>query len=160
AYCSITLSPPRWLAQRWYERYGFEATETWLQFNNQPAPVTLRTNRIRTTTAALTDRLTGTGVRVRPGTYAPDALIVEEGNPLRARSDAVGRSAGCSTSRLARPRHLRVAGRQDHGHGCRHGIPRTAGGLRRARSANRAAPQDRGHHRRPDPTHRASGSIA
>ena len=87
AYFSITLSHPRWLATRWYERYGFEATETWLQFNNQPAPVTLRTNRIRTTTAALTDRLTGTGVRVRPGTYAPDALIVEEGNPLRARSD-------------------------------------------------------------------------
>jgi 16S rRNA (cytosine967-C5)-methyltransferase len=87
AYFSISLSHPRWLVTRWYERYGFAATETWLQFNNQPAPVTLRTNRIRTTTAALTDRLTGIGVRVRPGTYAPDALIVEEGNPLRTGSD-------------------------------------------------------------------------
>jgi len=87
AYFSITLSHPRWLVSRWYERYGFEATETWLRFNNQPAPVTLRTNLIRTTTAALTDRLTRIGVRVRPGTYAPDALIVDEGHPLGARSD-------------------------------------------------------------------------
>ena len=87
AYFSITLSHPLWLVTRWVDRYGFEATETWLQFDNQPAPITLRTNRIRTTTEALTDRLTAMEVRVRPGVYAPDALIVEDGNPLRARSD-------------------------------------------------------------------------
>jgi 16S rRNA (cytosine967-C5)-methyltransferase len=87
AYFSLTLSHPRWLVTRWYERYGFEATETWLQFNNQPAPVTLRTNRLRTTTDALTKRFTEMGVQVRPGSYAPDALVVEAGHPLRERSD-------------------------------------------------------------------------
>ena len=48
-YLSITLSHPRWLARRWYRRYGFDATEAWLQFNNLPASLTLRANRLRNT---------------------------------------------------------------------------------------------------------------
>ena len=82
-YFSITLSHPRWLAARWYDRLGFATAEEWLQFDNRPAPLTLRTNRLRTTTAALTEQLARDDVYVRPGQYAPDALIVEDGNPLR-----------------------------------------------------------------------------
>src|SRR5207247_1042333 len=48
-YLSITLSHPRWLVERWYVRYGFEATERWLAFNNAAAPLTLRANRLRNT---------------------------------------------------------------------------------------------------------------
>jgi len=92
AYFSIALSHPRWLAARWYERLGFDAAETWLRFNNQPAPITLRANRIRTTPEALADRLASTGIRVRRGEFAPDALVVEEGNPLRLA--AGGRGGG------------------------------------------------------------------
>ena len=83
AYFTITLSHPRWLAARWYDRLGFDAAEAWLRFNNQPGPVTLRANRIRTTRHALAARLAATDVRVRPGDFAPDALIVEAGHPLR-----------------------------------------------------------------------------
>ena len=43
-YLAITLSHPRWLAARWLDRYGFAATEAWLQFNNRPAPLTIRAN--------------------------------------------------------------------------------------------------------------------
>ena len=46
-YLSITLSHPRWLAARWLDRLGFDAAEAWLQFNNAPAPLTLRANRLR-----------------------------------------------------------------------------------------------------------------
>ena len=83
AYLSITLSHPRWLAERWYDRFGFDAAEAWMQFNNQPAPVTLRANRIRGSRNTLTERLATSTVRARPGLFAPDALIVEEGHPLR-----------------------------------------------------------------------------
>src|SRR5262245_41008649 len=83
AYLSITLSHPRWLAERWYDRFGFDAAEAWMQFNNQPAPVTLRGNRIRGSRDALTERLGTATVRARPGQFAPDALMVEEGHPLR-----------------------------------------------------------------------------
>lgn len=81
-YLSVTLSHPEWLARRWYERFGFEATERWLRFNNTPAPLTLRANRLRVAPLDLAARLAGEGIEVRPGYYAPDALIVQRGHPL------------------------------------------------------------------------------
>jgi 16S rRNA (cytosine967-C5)-methyltransferase len=81
-YLSITLSHPRWLAARWLDRYGFEAAEAWCRFDNGPAALTLRANRLRTTPQALADALQTHGVRTRPGRFAPDALVVEDGNPL------------------------------------------------------------------------------
>ena len=83
-YLSVTLSHPRWLVERWLDRFGFEATERWLQFNNTPAPLTLRANRLRTTPAALAERLAEEDVAVSPGRFAPDALIVGRGHPRRA----------------------------------------------------------------------------
>jgi 16S rRNA (cytosine967-C5)-methyltransferase len=82
-YLSIALSHPRWLAERWFDRFGLDATEAWMQFDNRPAPLTLRPNRLRMTTDELVSRLDREDVRVRPGRVAPDALIVEEGHPLR-----------------------------------------------------------------------------
>lgn len=83
SYFSITLSHPRWLAARWYDRLGFEAAEAWLRFNNRAAPLTLRANRIRMTPAQLADRLVAGDVQTRAGRFAPDALLVDEGYPLR-----------------------------------------------------------------------------
>ena len=37
--------------------YGFEAAEAWARFDNSPAPLTLRVNRLRTTRDALTAAL-------------------------------------------------------------------------------------------------------
>ena len=85
-YLSVTLSHPEWLAARWFDRLGFETTELWLRFNNAPAPLTLRANRFRATPEAVADRLSHDGIVVRAGRYAPDALIVERGHPLRAQA--------------------------------------------------------------------------
>jgi 16S rRNA (cytosine967-C5)-methyltransferase len=82
-YLSITLSHPLWLVERWYRRLGFAAAESWLRFNNTPASVTLRVNTLKTTAAELSQRLAREGIVVRSATFAPDALIVEDGNPLR-----------------------------------------------------------------------------
>ena len=81
-YLSIALSHPRWLVARWLERYGFEAAEAWCQFNNAPAALTVRANRLRTTVADLAAALREHGVATRPAQFAPDGLIVEGGNPL------------------------------------------------------------------------------
>jgi 16S rRNA (cytosine967-C5)-methyltransferase len=81
-YLSTTLSHPRWLAERWLERYGFEATERWMQFNNHPAALTIRVNTLKTTATVLTGTLAKHGVVVTPGRFASDALIVQAGNPL------------------------------------------------------------------------------
>jgi len=82
-YLSVTMSHPRWLAARWLERFGLEIAERWTQFNNTPARLTLRTNRLTTTPEDLVRRLDDQDVRVISGVYARDALIVEKGYPLR-----------------------------------------------------------------------------
>jgi 16S rRNA (cytosine967-C5)-methyltransferase len=82
-YLSVTLSHPRWLAARWLQRLGFDRAERWAIFDNQAAPLTLRANRIRTTPAALVSELSAHEVMVHPGRFAPDALLVDEGQPLR-----------------------------------------------------------------------------
>jgi 16S rRNA (cytosine967-C5)-methyltransferase len=85
-YLSISLSHPRWLATRWYDRFGFDIAERWMRFDNSPAPLTLRVNTLKTDRAALVAELHAEGVRVRPAVFAPDALIVEDGQPLRGRA--------------------------------------------------------------------------
>jgi 16S rRNA (cytosine967-C5)-methyltransferase len=86
-YLSITLSHPRWLVSRWYDRLGFADTERWLHFNNHQARLTLRANRLKVMPDQLADRLAQLNVRVTPGRFAPDALIVEEGQPVRFAED-------------------------------------------------------------------------
>ena len=81
-YLSITLSHPRWLVQRWLDRYGFDVTATWARFNNTPAPLTLRVNRLKIRTSDLVDVLAAHHVAVQPTRYAPDGLTVTRGNPL------------------------------------------------------------------------------
>lgn len=82
-YLSVTMSHPRWLAERWLDRLGFERAEQWAAFNNRPAPLTLRVNRLRATPEEFRDQLAAASVTVRAGLFAPDAWIVEEGQPLR-----------------------------------------------------------------------------
>ena len=81
-YLSTTLSHPRWLVARWLGRYGFDATEAWCRFNNAPAALTVRANRLRTTPDDLADALREHGVMTRAARFAPDGLNVESGNPL------------------------------------------------------------------------------
>ncbi|HTK29605.1 MAG TPA: 16S rRNA (cytosine(967)-C(5))-methyltransferase RsmB [Vicinamibacterales bacterium] len=82
AYLTITLSHPEWLARRWYDRYGFAAARQWMQFNNEPAPLTLRVNTIRTDPEALVARLHREDVDVEPCAYAPGGFIVRRGQAL------------------------------------------------------------------------------
>lgn len=83
AYLEVSLSHPGWLANRWLERYGFDAAEAWEQFNNAAAPLTIRVNRLKIDRESLKRDLAGHGVAVEPARYAPDGLIVTAGNPLR-----------------------------------------------------------------------------
>lgn len=83
SYLEVSLSHPGWLAHRWLERYGFDATEAWEQFNNAAAPLTIRVNSLKIDAPALTRALADHGVTVAPARYAPHGLIVTSGNPLR-----------------------------------------------------------------------------
>ena len=81
-YLETTLSHPRWLVERWRDRYGFEAAEAWCRFNNSPAALTLRANRLQVTRESLAEALHAAGVETTPTRFAPDGLVVRRGNPL------------------------------------------------------------------------------
>jgi 16S rRNA (cytosine967-C5)-methyltransferase len=79
---SITLSHPRWLAARWLDRYGIDAATAWAEFDNSPAPLTLRANTLKTSRDDLASTLRAAGVDTDPSRFAPDGLVVTGGNPL------------------------------------------------------------------------------
>ena len=83
AYLSVTCSHPRWLVERWLDRYGFRRTLEWVRFNNTPPALTLRANRLRITPEALARRLGEHDVRTEATRFARDGLTVLAGNPLR-----------------------------------------------------------------------------
>ena len=90
AYLAVTLSHPRWLAARYLDRHGFAVAERCEQFNNAPAPLTLRVNRLLTDSDRLAGALGGHGVSVVRARYAPDGLVVVRGNPLQTPLAASG----------------------------------------------------------------------
>lgn len=79
-YLNLSLSHPRWLAERWLDRVGFERAETWMQFNNEPAPLTIRANPLRTTRDDLLARLAEVDVAAHPARYAPDGIVIDRGS--------------------------------------------------------------------------------
>lgn len=79
---SIVHSHPRWLVDRWMARFGREATEAWLEFNNRAPSLCLAVNRALTTREALANELAAAGVTTEPTTHARDGLHVIAGQPL------------------------------------------------------------------------------
>ncbi len=83
-YLTTTWSHPRWIAERWVDRVGFEVAEQWMRFNNASAPLTLRANTLKTDVATLQQRLIDQDVTAARGRYAPDALVVDMGAAMRS----------------------------------------------------------------------------
>jgi 16S rRNA (cytosine967-C5)-methyltransferase len=99
-YFAITLSHPRWLVERWLKRYGVEATEQWLRFNNTESPLTLRTNTLQVDRNTLADRLKTAGVATVATRFSPDGLVVTSGNPLQG---GAGTARGATTAQPSTP---------------------------------------------------------
>jgi 16S rRNA (cytosine967-C5)-methyltransferase len=90
-HLSIVHSHPAWLVERWLRRYGKEATESWLAFNNAPAAMCLAVNRHLTTREALALELEEAGVKTEPTARARNGLRVVEGRPLNSPAFVEGR---------------------------------------------------------------------
>jgi 16S rRNA (cytosine967-C5)-methyltransferase len=88
---SIVHSHPQWLVDRWIARFGAEAVEAWLRFNNRAAPLCLAANRLLTTREALAEELLRAGVTTRPTPRAANGLYVTGGHPLELAAFSEGR---------------------------------------------------------------------
>jgi 16S rRNA (cytosine967-C5)-methyltransferase len=89
-YLEKTLSHPRWLIERWLDRYGFDAAERWAIFDNSPAALTVRTNTLRISREALAERLGSAGITTVATRFATHGLVIVDGNPLATSIAAEG----------------------------------------------------------------------
>ena len=76
ARLSMLYSHPAWLVNRWISRYGAVPTEKVLLENNRPALLTIRTNTLKTTRAALRAALESEGVELSESTCSPAGLNI------------------------------------------------------------------------------------
>jgi len=84
SYISLKYSHPEWLVSRWIKRFGEEETKELCLANNEEAPVTLRTNTLKTTRDALIWELGSGGFEAHP------SHLVDEGIELRNTGDLFG----------------------------------------------------------------------
>ncbi len=80
AALSVTASFPPWLVERWVARYGYEATARLCDAVNQPPPLTLRANSLKTTAAGLLAMLSAENQRAEPTAFAPDGIRLFSAN--------------------------------------------------------------------------------
>ena len=85
-YLSITLSHPRWLAARWLDRFGFDASSRWCEFNNTSPAVTVRPMSGQSAVTLLRD-LTDLGVAAAPSPFAPESIRLPPGSLGRLNED-------------------------------------------------------------------------
>jgi 16S rRNA (cytosine967-C5)-methyltransferase len=76
-------SHPRWLVERWLERFGAAEAEALCRANNTPPGLTVRANLLRTTRAELIEDLASEGLRAKACRLAPEAVAIEEGADVR-----------------------------------------------------------------------------
>ena len=108
-------SHPRWMVERWLERFGPEATRALLLADNRAARIGLRANPLRATRAQLLERLVAEGVTAEPAALAPElAWAGEHVAPARLQAFRDGLctiqdESECLVSRLVAPQaHERI----------------------------------------------------
>lgn len=71
---SVRYSHPAWLVRRWFDRFGPDRTESLLQANNLPSPLTIRTNVLRTDREQLRTSLASEGCEAEESRFSPAGL--------------------------------------------------------------------------------------
>ncbi len=80
-YLSVVHSHPLWLVERWIKEMGFEETLKVCLFNNQMAPLVLRTNTLKTSRATLMERLREKGLTPIPTPFSSEGILLENPPP-------------------------------------------------------------------------------
>jgi 16S rRNA (cytosine967-C5)-methyltransferase len=81
-HISVNYSHPVWLVKRWLKRYGIQRTIALCRVNNEPAPLTIRVNRLVLGVGDYQRALRDRGIASTPCAYAPSGLHVELGGPV------------------------------------------------------------------------------
>ena len=92
AHLTHALSLPRWLAERWIERFGVEGAVEFAKASNQHPPLTIRANRARGDAGELLQDLLENFPDAAACRFATDGIVLgRKGNPARDPSFLAGR---------------------------------------------------------------------
>jgi 16S rRNA (cytosine967-C5)-methyltransferase len=92
AHLTHALSLPRWLAERWIERFGVEGAVELAKASNQLPPLTIRANRARGDAGELLQDLLENFPDAAACRFARDGIVLgRKGNPARDPSFLAGR---------------------------------------------------------------------
>lgn len=69
---------PTWLVERWIDQFGLERTKKILDADNQPPPITLRVNRLKTNRAELLEKLRALEADAQPSALVEDAIVCKK----------------------------------------------------------------------------------
>ena len=78
-HLAMRFSHPLWLVQQWLERFGLAETQAMCEFDNQPAPYTLRVNTLKTSRKTVLQRLADCQVAAQPLHFAPEGISIVSG---------------------------------------------------------------------------------
>ncbi len=81
-HIAITSSHPRWLVKRWLKRFGAQRTIALCRFNNEPAPLTIRVNRLKLSVADYRQQLEAKGIPAVPCAGSPVGLRIDYHGPV------------------------------------------------------------------------------
>lgn len=82
-HLAMRFSHPVWLVERWLPRFGFDETRALLEANNEPPPLTVRVNRLRTNRDALLRQWQEAGLEAALTRLSPDGLTVHGGGDVQ-----------------------------------------------------------------------------
>ncbi len=81
---ALTEQHPEWLVRRWIKEFGYDEAKELCQFNNRQAPVSIRTNTLKTSPSELLLQLTSLGVEAVRSRYVDEGFVLENHGSLDA----------------------------------------------------------------------------
>ncbi len=81
---ALTEQHPEWLVRRWIKEFGYDEAKELCQFNNCQAPVSIRTNTLKTSPSELMLQLTSLGVDAVRSRYVDEGFVLESHGSLDA----------------------------------------------------------------------------
>ncbi|MDH4231311.1 MAG: 16S rRNA (cytosine(967)-C(5))-methyltransferase RsmB [Nitrospirota bacterium] len=75
---AVNTSHPKWLVERWFERYGKDEALMLARANNEIQPFSIRANTLRVSRDELLRKLAEHGVESEPARFSPDGITLRK----------------------------------------------------------------------------------
>ncbi len=76
-FLSLKYFHPEWLIEKWLNEFGFENTEKFCQFNNNPSFLSIRTNTLRITREKLLVKLNKQKQVAHESVWTPEGILID-----------------------------------------------------------------------------------